>query len=132
MRPKLLLSILFFATQSFAVAADPPAVRAAVLMTKALEGVAGKEAIVLTVELAPSAESPPHRHNANTFVYVLEGSIVMQVKGSEPVTISEGQTFYELPTDTHTMSKNASSTTPAKFVVFMVKETGAPVSVPAD
>ena len=77
---------------------------------------------MVTVEYAPGASSAEHRHNAHTFVYVLEGSVTMQVKGGKEVTLGPGQTFYESPEDVHTVSKNASSTKPAKFLVFFVKE----------
>ena len=88
------------------------------LMTKDLTGIAGKEGSVLTVEYAPGASSAEHRHNAHTFVYVLEGSVVMQVKGGKEVTLGPGQIFYESPDDIHTVSRNASTTKPAKFLVF--------------
>jgi quercetin dioxygenase-like cupin family protein len=100
------------------------------LMAKDLTGIAGKEAMMLTVELAPGEADGAHRHNAHTFVYVLEGSIVMQVKGGKEVTLGPGQTFYESPDDIHTVGKNASSTKPAKFLVFFVKDKGAPPLVP--
>jgi quercetin dioxygenase-like cupin family protein len=109
-------------------AASP--VKATPLMTKDLPGIAGKEAIVLTVELAPGAGSPPHRHDASTFVYVLEGSVVMGVKGGKEVTLGPGEMFHEKPDDVHTVSRNASTTKPAKFLVFMVKGKGAAVSTP--
>jgi quercetin dioxygenase-like cupin family protein len=99
------------------------------LMTKDLAP--GQEGTMVTVEYAPGASSAEHRHNAHTFVYVLEGSIVMQVKGGKEVTLVPGQTFYESPQDIHTVSKNASATKPAKFLVFFVKEKGAPASVPS-
>ena len=101
------------------------------LITKDLAGIAGKEVKMLTVVYAPGASSAPHKHNAQTFVYVLEGSLVMQVKGGNEVTLGPGQTFYESPEDIHTVSRNASSTQPAKFLVFFVKDKGAPNSVPA-
>jgi quercetin dioxygenase-like cupin family protein len=101
------------------------------LLTKNLAGIPGKEGSMLTVEYAPGASSAIHRHNANTFVYVLEGSVVMQVKGGKEVTLGPGQTFYESPEDIHTVSKNASATKPAKFLVFFVKEKDAPGTVPA-
>ncbi len=112
-----------------AVAADDTKVTP--LMAKDLTSVAGKEGTMLTVEYAPGASSTVHRHNAYTFVYVLEGSVVMQVKGGKEVTLGPGQTFYESPDDIHTVSRNASSTKPAKFLVFLVKEKGAPATVPA-
>ncbi len=104
--------------------------RATPLMSQDLTGISGKEGIVLTVEYAPGAGGDVHRHNAHVFVYVLEGSIVMQVQGGKEVTLGPGQTFYENPGDVHTVGRNASTTQPAKFVVFMVKDKGAPVSVP--
>jgi quercetin dioxygenase-like cupin family protein len=101
------------------------------LMSKDLTGIAGKEGTMVTVEYPPGASSLEHRHNAHTFVYVLEGSVVMQVKGGKEVTLGPGQTFYESPEDIHTVSKNASNTKPAKFLVFFVKDKGAPPTVPA-
>ena len=101
------------------------------LLSKDLVGAAGKEVQMLTVEYAPGAVSSKHRHNAQTFVYVLEGSVVMAVEGGKEVTLGPGQTFYESPDDIHSVSRNASATQPAKFLVFFVKEKGAPASVPA-
>jgi quercetin dioxygenase-like cupin family protein len=100
------------------------------LMTKELAGLPGKEGVMLTVEYPPGASSSKHRHNAHTFVYVLEGSIVMQVEGGKAVTLGPGQTYYESPDDIHTVSKNASDSRPAKFLVFFVKDKGAPASIP--
>jgi quercetin dioxygenase-like cupin family protein len=102
------------------------------LMTKDLTGIAGKEARMLTVEYPPGAASKSHRHNAFTFVYVLQGSVVMQVKGSPEVTLGPGQTFYESPEDVHAVSRNASNTEPAKILVFFVKNKDAPSTVPAN
>jgi len=101
------------------------------LLTRELPDIPGKEATMVTVEYAPGASSAEHRHNAHTFVYVLEGQVVMQVKGGKEVTLGPGQTFYESPDDVHTVSRNASRTKPAKFLVFFVKQTGAPATVPA-
>jgi len=100
------------------------------LMTKDLTGIAGKEATMLTVEYGPGQSSAPHRHDAHVFVYVLEGSIVMQAQGGPEVTLGPGQTFYESPKDVHAVSRNASTTAPAKFLVMMVKGKGAPITVP--
>ena len=100
------------------------------LMEKALTDLSGKEVVMITVEYAPGGADPVHRHNANAFVYVLEGSIVMQVKGGESVTLLPGQTFYEGPDDVHVVGRNASSTKPARFVVFFVKGAGSPPVVP--
>jgi len=83
------------------------------------------------VEYPPGGSDPIHRHNAHVFVYVLEGSVVMQVKGGKEITLTPGQSFYEGPDDVHVVSRNASNTKPAKFVVFFVKDKGAPVVVPA-
>lgn len=115
-----------------ALAADSPSpAKVTPLVTKALPDLAGKEGMMLTVEYAPGGASPSHRHNANTFVYVLEGSVVMQVAGGKEMTLEVGDTFYESPTDIHSVSRNASDSQPAKLLVFFVKDAGAPVSVPA-
>ena len=100
------------------------------LMSKDLPEFPGKEALMITVDYPPGSSDPIHRHNAEAFVYVLDGSIVMQVKGGKEVTLTPGQTFYEGPDDIHVVGRNASSTKPAKFVVFMIKDKGAPVFVP--
>src|SRR5437764_1414111 len=101
------------------------------LMSKDLAPLPGKEGLMITVEYPPGSTDPIHRHNAHAFVYVLEGSIVMQVRGGKEVTLTPGQTFYEGPNDIHVVGRNASKTKPAKFVVFLVKDKGAPVVVPA-
>jgi quercetin dioxygenase-like cupin family protein len=100
-------------------------------MSKDLTENPGKEALMIMVEYPPGSSDPIHRHNAQAFVYVLEGSIVMQVKGGEQVTLTPGQTFYEGPDDVHVVGRNASSTKPAKFLVLLIKDKGAPVLVPA-
>ena len=101
------------------------------LMEKDLADVPGKEMVMITVTYPPGAVDPIHRHNAHALVYVLEGSIVMQVRGGREVTLKPGQTFYEGPNDVHTVGRNASTTKPAKFVVVLLKEKGAPILVPA-
>jgi len=100
------------------------------LMKRNLAGVSGKEVLMITVEYLPGGASLPHRHNAQVFVYVLEGAVKMQVEGGSPVTLGPGETFYEGPTDIHTVSANASDTKPARILVFIVKDAGAAVSVP--
>ena len=102
------------------------------LMSKDLTDFPGKEGLMITVEYPPGSSDPIHRHNAHAFVYVLEGSIVMQVRGGKEVTLTPGQTFYEGPDDVHIVGRNASQTRPAKFAVFLVKDKGAPVLVPAN
>ena len=97
------------------------------LMSKDLTENPGKEVLMVTVEHAPGGSDPIHRHNAHAMVYVLEGSIVMQVKGGKQVTLTPGQTFYEGPQDVHVVGRNASTTKPAKFLVVLVKDKGAPV-----
>ena len=100
------------------------------IMSKDLSDFPGKEGLIITVVYPPGASDPVHRHNAHAFVYVLEGSIVMQVKGGKEVTLTPGQTFYEGPKDVHVVGRNASKTSPAKFVVFLLKDKGAPVLTP--
>lgn len=101
------------------------------LMSKDVTACPGKEGLMVTVEYPPGSSDPIHRHNAHGFIYVLEGSIVMQVRGGKEVTLTPGQTFYEGPDDVHVVGRNASQTKPVKFVVFFVKDKGAPVLVPA-
>ena len=100
------------------------------LMSKDLKDFPGKEGLMIAVEYPPGATDPVHRHNAHAFVYVLEGSIVMQLKGGKEVTLTPGQTFYEGPDDVHIVGRSADKTKPAKFVVFLIKDKGAPVLVP--
>src|SRR6185369_15601345 len=101
------------------------------LLSKDLTNLPNKEGLMITVEYPPGGSDPIHRHNAHAFVYMLEGSVVMQVKGGKEITLTPGQSFYEGTDDVHIVSRNASNTKPAKFVVFFVKNKGAPVSVPA-
>jgi quercetin dioxygenase-like cupin family protein len=100
------------------------------LISKDLPEFPGKEGLMIAVEYAPGESAPMHRHNAHVFVYVLEGSMTMQVKGGKEVTLTAGQTFYENPKDEHVVGRNASNSKPAKFLVFMLKDKGAPVSLP--
>lgn len=102
------------------------------VMSKDLPDVAGKEVLMITVEYPPGGKDPIHRHNAHGFIYVLEGTIVMQVKGGKGVTLTPGQTWYEGPEDVHVVGRNASTTKPAKFLVFLLKEKGAPALVPSN
>ena len=102
------------------------------IMSKDLTEFPGKEGLMITVEYPPGSVDPIHRHNAHGFIYVLEGSIVMQVRGGKEVALTPGQTFYEGPNDVHVVGRNASKTKPAKFVVFFVKDKGAPILVPAN
>lgn len=112
-----------------ALAADRPVTTP--LRSQPLDGIPNKVADMLTVEYAPGQSSPPHRHNANVLVYVLEGALVMGVKGKEPVTVSAGQTFYESPADIHEISRNASTTERAKFLVVLIHDPGASTMLPA-
>jgi quercetin dioxygenase-like cupin family protein len=102
------------------------------LMSKDLTNLPGKEGLMMIVDYPPGSVDPIHRHNANAFIYVLEGSIVMQVRGGKEVTLTPGQTFYEGPDDIHVVGRNASKTKPAKFVLVMVKDKGAPILVPTN
>ncbi|SDF78772.1 cupin domain-containing protein [Terriglobus roseus] len=102
------------------------------VMSKDLTDLPGKEGLMITVTYPPGSSDPVHRHNAHGFIYVLEGSIVMQVRGGKEVTLKPGQSFYEGPNDVHVIGRNASRTRPAKFVVFLVKDKDAPVVIPAN
>src|SRR5262245_8919381 len=123
---KLMLVLLFLMTG--AVMAQQPEITA--LMSKELKDIPGKEVEMIIVEYAPGGEDPIHRHNAHAFVYVLEGRIVMGLKGGKQVTIKPGDSFNESPDDVHTVGRNASSTKPAKFLVFLVKAKGSPIFIP--
>lgn len=102
------------------------------VLSKDLSNIPGKEGLMIIVEYPPGSSDPVHRHNAYGFIYVLEGSIVMQVRGGKEVTLTAGQSFYEGPDDVHVVGRNASKTDPAKFVVFLVKDKGAPVLIPVN
>lgn len=110
--------------------AAPPQAIVKQVMTKPLSDYPGKEALMITVEYPPGAVDPVHRHHAHSFVYVLEGSIVMQVKGGPEVTLSPGESFYEGPDDLHTVGRNASQTQPAKFLVLLLKDENVPFFIP--
>jgi quercetin dioxygenase-like cupin family protein len=102
------------------------------ILQKDLADMPGKEMVMLTVEYPPGAVEHVHRHDANAFVYVLEGTIVEQVRGGKEVTLTPGQTFYEGPNDVHAVGRNASATKPARFVVVMVKKKGVDAVLPAE
>ena len=126
MTSKLVALVLLCLTGT-AMAQEP---KVTPLMSKDLAEYPGKEALMITVEHVPGGSSSIHRHDAHAFVYVLEGSVVMQLKGGEPVTLTAGQSFYEGPDDVHLVDRNASGTQPAKFLVFLIKDKGAPALVP--
>ncbi len=135
MKNKSLMLVILFLLPVTLMAQQPSASQApqasvTPLTSKDLPDFPGKEVLMITVEYPPGTVDPIHRHNAHAFVYVLEGSIIMQVKGGKEVTLTPGQTFYEGPNDVHVVGRNASSTKPAKFVVFFIKGKGAPVLVP--
>src|SRR4030095_383959 len=116
---KLVALVLLYLMTGTSMAQEP---KVTSLMTKDLPENPGKEMLMIAVEHAPGGWSLVHRHNAHAMVYVLEGSVVMQVNGGEQVTLTPGQTFYEGPGDVHVVDRNASSTAPAKFLVFMIKD----------
>jgi len=128
------LVLLFLMTSTLMAqqpgASQAPQASVTSLTSKDLPEFPGKEVLMITVDYPPGSIDPIHRHNAHAFIYVLEGSIVMQVKGGKEVTLTPGQTFYEGPDDVHVVGRNASATKPAKFVVFFIKDKGAPVLVP--
>ena len=127
MKRKILLLLLASLVVDSAVAEEA---KVTPLLSKELKESPGKEGLMLVVEYPPGNSDPIHRHNAHGFIYVLEGSVVMQVKGGKQVTLTAGQTFYEGPDDVHVVGRNASRTRPAKLLVFFVKDKGAPVLVP--
>ncbi len=124
--PALLASVLCLV--SVPLTAQEPKVTP--VMTKELADIPGKEVVVVTVEYAPGGADAVHRHNADAIVYVLEGSVIEQVKGGKPDTLTVGETFFESPEDIHIVGRNASSTQPAKILAILVKKKGAPALVP--
>lgn len=126
----LLVLLFLLSLMASSLSAQEPTVSN--LMVKDLTGIPGKEVLMMIVEYPPGGADPVHRHDAPGFIYVLEGSIVMQVKGGKKVTLKPGETFYESSDDLHVVGRNASKTKPAKFLVFLVKEKGAPAFVPVD
>jgi quercetin dioxygenase-like cupin family protein len=128
--PTKLVALILLCLMSGTAMAQEPKVTS--LMSKDLTGNPGKEVLMITVEHAPGGSNAIHRHNAQAFVYVLEGSVVMQLKGEQQVTLTPGQTFYEGPDDVHVVDRNASSTQPAKFLVVLIKNKGAPALMPAE
>ena len=127
LRKKIMMVVLLSLIAGTVMAQE---VKVTSLMSKVMTDVSGKEGLMITVEYPPGGADPVHRHNAHAFLYVLEGSVVMQVKGGKQVTLTPGQTFYEGSNDVHIVGRNASKTQPAKFVVFLVKDKDAPVLVP--
>ena len=127
LRKKIIMAVLLSLIPATLMAQEA---KVTSLMSKDLTENPGKELLMITVEHAPGGSSPVHRHNAHAMVYVLEGSVVMQVKGGKEVTLTPGQTFYEGPNDIHVVDRNASKTQPAKFLVFLIKDKGAPALVP--
>ncbi len=125
-----MISSRFMLVPAFATALLAQDAQVTPLMSRDLPDFPGKEGRMITVVYPPGASDPIHRHNAHAFVYVLEGSIVMQVKGGKEVTLTPGQTFYEGPDDIHVVGRNASTTKPARFVVVLVKNKDAPVLIP--
>ena len=126
----ILMSLCLIAVA--AATEKPDEAKVTPLFSKDLTDFPGKEGLMIIVEYPPGAVDPIHRHNAHAFIYVLEGSIVMQVRGGKEVTLTPGQTFYEGPDDVHVVGRNASQTKTAKFVVFFVKDKNAPILVPAN
>jgi quercetin dioxygenase-like cupin family protein len=125
---RTIVSLLLLSLMTSVVTAQEPDV--VTVMSKDLTDIPGKEVLMITVEYPPGGSDPVHRHNAHGFIYVLEGSVVMQVKGGRELTLTPGQSFYEGPEDVHVVGRNASTTRPAKFLVVFVKAKGAPILVP--
>ena len=129
MRIKTLLLVLTSLALSTAVAEEPKEPKVTPMLSKELKEMPGREGLMLVVEFPPGAADPIHRHNAHGFIYVVEGSVVMQVKGAKEVTLTAGQTFYEGPNDVHVVGRNASTTKPAKIVAFLVKDKDTPAFI---
>src|SRR4051812_18222517 len=130
---KRMFVLAFFLTSTLLIASTLMAEETITpLMSNDLAGVSRKEVLMYTVDFPAGFSSPVHRHNAQVSVYVLEGSVVMQVRGGKEVTLGPGQSFYEDPSDVHVVSRNASDSNSAKFVVFLIHKKGAPLVIPAN
>jgi len=127
---QLMLTLFILSTCSLSISAQ--GAKVSPLLSKKFNNIKGKEGAMLLVEYAPGESSRKHRHDAHSFVYVLEGEIVMQLEGMPPQYLIAGDTFYESPEDIHLISSNASDTHPAKFLVFSVKETDKPILTPVN
>jgi quercetin dioxygenase-like cupin family protein len=123
--------VLLFSSQLIQSARAAESAVVTPLMLKELADIPGKEMMMITVDYPPGSVDPIHRHDAHAFIYVLQGSIIMQVRGGKEETLGPGQTFYEGPDDVHTVGRNASATEPAKFIVILLKKKGADVVLPA-
>ena len=132
MKYPALAATLLLAAASLATTASAQETKVTPLLTSDIKGVPGKEAALLLVEFEPGASDPVHRHNALAYVYVLEGTIIMQVRGGKEETLGPGETFVERPDDVHLIGRNASTTQPAKFLAYFVKDSGAPPVLPAN
>jgi quercetin dioxygenase-like cupin family protein len=131
--PKLILMLVGLLSIAVGPKAEAPKeAKVTTLLSKDLADLPGKEGVMITVEYPPGSSDQIHRHNAHVFVYILEGSVVMQVRGGKEVTLTPGQSFYEGPNDVHVVGRNASQTKPAKFVAFFVKDKDSPILVPAN
>ena len=120
--------LAFLFALSFAAAAQAPRSVGKDLMVKELPDLAGKEALVRSNIYPPGTSNPPHRHDAHVFLHILEGQLIVQLKGGQPVTLNPGDTYYEAPDDIHVVSRNPSDTVPVKALIFMVKRKGAPAT----
>jgi len=122
------LFFLFACGMTALAQSTPPRSVGKDLMVKELPDIAGREAVVRANTYPPGTSNPPHRHDAHVFLHVLEGQLVVQLKGKEPVTLNPGDTYYESPDDIHVMSRNPSDRIPAKALIFTVKKIGAPAT----
>ena len=121
-----LLALLFFVGTAWAQ--DTPRSVGKDLLVKQFGDLAGQEAVVRANVYPPGTSNPPHRHNAHVFLHVLEGQLIVQLKGGQPVTLNPGDTYYEAPDDIHMVSRNPSDKVPARALIFMVKKIGAPAT----
>ena len=122
---RLVAFLMLVAASGLALAQTPRSVGKD-LMVKELPDLAGREALVRANVYPPGTSNPPHRHDAHVFLHILEGQLIVQLKGGQPVTLNPGDTYYESPDDIHVMSRNPSDSVPVKALIFMVKKTGAP------
>ena len=110
---------------------QPTGVARTVIYSTPLVGLEGLEGIVYVADAPPGVVAPRHTHPGYEFNYVLSGSILIEPDDEKPITLLAGQATMLSRGHSHEV-RNASTTEPAKFLVFVVKDIGTPILVPAN
>ncbi|RRW52142.1 cupin domain-containing protein [Pseudomonas moraviensis] len=127
----LVAAALAFTLSASAMAHDPSE-KITVLQEQLLKNAPGKKAMMIEVDYQPGQSSIAHKHEGTAMAYVLDGEVISQIKGEKALTYKKGQFWYEPAGSEHLVSKNASSTKPAKLLVFMVLAPDEQVLIPLE